>query len=425
MYPPVIASRLPFHYGWLIVAAGGLVLFACFGLARYAYAMLLPGMQAGLGLSYDRLGLIGTANFCGYLVSVVLAPYALRRFRPRPLIVCGLALIGLALLLISRSTSFWQLAILYTLAGAGGGFANIPLMLVVTYWFHRAQRGKALGLVLGGNGAGIVLAGQLMPFLNRLYGADGWRAGWLVLGTACLAAGGIVALVLRNSPAELGLEPIGPPERCEPDQFVSHERQQAGSIVLRLGLVYLAFGATFMIYGTFIVTSMVREYGLTELAAGRYWSWVGLCSLVSGVLFGGLSDRIGRRSGLALVLVVQTAAYLLVGFRLGGLWLMLSIVLYGLALFAIPTIMTAAIADYLGLARAASSFATVTLFFAAGQVVGPGLAGMLGRASGTFSGAYLLAAVVTQLACGCAWSLPRIDAGRAVAGKTETEARQQ
>lgn len=415
------SQRLPFHYGWLIVASGALVLFACFGLARYAYAMLLPGMQAGLGLPYDRLGLIGTANFSGYLVSVLLAPRVLRHMRPRPLIGCGLLLIGLALLGIAGSTAFWQVALLYTLAGLGGGFANIPLMLLVTYWFHRARRGTALGLVLSGNGAGIVLSGLLIPFLNRLYGAQGWRAGWLVLGGCCLAVAGAAALFLRNSPTELGLEPIGQPDACKPEQFVSHEERQSGLILVLLGMVYLAFGATFMIYGTFIVTSMVREYGLSEALAGRYWSWVGICSMFSGIIFGGLSDRIGRKAGLALVLLVQTVAYLLVGLKLGGPWLVLSIVLYGLAVFAIPTIMTAAIADYLGLARAASAFATVTLFFAAGQVAGPGLAGMLARASGSFSHAYLVSAGLTLLACVAALALPHCGSGRAVAGKAEQQ----
>lgn len=396
-----------FHYGWIIVIVAALVLFACFGLARYAYAMLLPGMQAGLQLSYDRMGLIGTANFAGYLLSVLLAPRALRHAAPRPLIAAGLLLIALALLAIGRCTQFWQLALLYTLAGVGGGFANIPLMLLVSYWFHRSKRGAALGLVLSGNGAGIVLAGQLVPWLNRLYGAEGWRAGWLVLGGICLLVAALALLLLRNNPAELGLEPVGQPEACPAEQFVSREQQRSGLLLTLMGLVYLAFGATFMVYGTFIVTSMVRDYGFSEVAAGRYWSWVGIFSLFSGIIFGGLSDRIGRRWGLALVLLVQSTAYLLAGLTLGGGWLVLSIVLYGLAVFAIPTIMTAAVSEYLSLARAATAFATVTLFFAAGQVLGPGLAGVLARSTGSFSAAYLLSALITLAACGCALSLPR------------------
>lgn len=395
------------HYGWVIILAGCLVLFACFGLARYAYAMLLPAMQTGLGLSYDQSGYIGTGNFIGYLLSVMLVPSALRHTTPRIAVTGGLLVISLALLAISRCTAFWQVFCLYTLAGSGGGFANIPLMQLITYWFQRSHRGRALGLTLGGNGAGIALAGVLIPLLNQAYGIEGWRTGWLVLGLICLLVTLIAGLLLRNSPSELGLEPIGTAGTCCAWQLEHRSRADDAGLLLRLGLVYLAFGATFMIYGTFMVTTMVREYSMTEAAAGAYWSWVGLFSLFSGVLFGGISDRIGRKNGLALVFLVQTAAYLLVGLQLGGGWLVASIVFYGLAVFAIPAIMAAAVADYLGLARAAAAFSTVTLFFAVGQSAGPALAGVLARMSGSFSPAYLLAAGLTTLACLCVLTLPK------------------
>lgn len=402
---PIPAPRL--HYGWIIVMTGSLVLFSCFGLARYAYTMLLPAMQQSLGLSYDQSGYIGTANFVGYLISVLLAPLALRRVPPRPCIAAALVLIGLTLIGISRCSSFLPIMGLYFLSGVGGGFANIPIMMLTTYWFHRSHRGRALGLVIGGNGAGIILAGLLIPRLNQSLGAMGWQISWLVLGLICLLVAGLAGLLLRNSPQEKGLEPIGSQESYTPAQFVSQNGKRDGSILARLGLIYLTFGATFMIYGTFIVTSMVREYGLSEAVAGRYWSWVGILSLCSGVLFGSLSDRIGRRWGLALVLLVQTAAYLLVGLQLSGTWLVTSILLYGLSVFAIPAIMTAAVADYLGLARAASAFATVTLFFAAGQSCGPALAGILARSFGSFSSSYLLAASLTCCGALLAATLPR------------------
>ena len=50
------------------------------------------------------------------------------------------------------------------------------------------------------------------------------------------------------------------------------------------------------------------------------------------------------------------------------LYEVITIVLYGLAAFAIPTIMAAAVGDYLGLARAAQAFSLVTFFFAVGLV---------------------------------------------------------
>lgn len=33
-------QKLPFHYGWTIVFTGTLILFACLGLARFAYGMM-------------------------------------------------------------------------------------------------------------------------------------------------------------------------------------------------------------------------------------------------------------------------------------------------------------------------------------------------------------------------------------------------
>jgi len=406
------ASPLRIHYGWIIVATGSLVLFSCLGLARYAYTMLLPGMQAGLGLAYKQMGFIGTANFSGYLVSVLLAPTLIRRFHPRAVITTGLVLISVCMLAISRCNGFYPVAVLYTLVGLGGGFANIPMMALVTYWFRSEQRGKAAGLVIGGNGAAIIFAGFLIPLLNRCYGTEGWRSGWLVLGLISLVVTACAATLLRNHPSELGLEPVGAPVPVSDGQLRPCERRGDGLILLRLGLLYLVFGATFMVYGTFIVTTMVREYGFSEAKAGLYWSWVGFFSLFSGVGFGALSDRIGRRHGLALVFGVQTMAYALAGIKPGTAGLVVSIVLYGLAVFAIPAIMAAAIGDYLGLSRAATAFATVTIFFAAGQTIGPAGAGLIAGTTGTFTTAYLLAALLTACAALFAATLPAPAANR-------------
>lgn len=403
----MVGGRRALHYGWIIATVGFLIIFACIGLGRYAYTMLLPSMQAGLGLPYDRMGFIGTGNFAGYLLSVILAPSLIRRYRPRAVIGGGLALITLALVAMGSSRGFFAPLVFYFLAGMGTGFANIPTMALISHWFRSSRRGLAAGLMIGGNGAAIVLAGYLIPALNRSYGADGWRAGWMVLGAVAFVVTLLAVWLVRNHPGEMGLEPLGTFASASSGQLPPREKVGDGVLLLRLGLLYLAFGATFMIYGTFIVTTMVREYGFSEARAGLFWSWAGFFSLFSGVAFGTLSDRIGRKEGLALVFAVQTAAYLLAGLGLGETGLAASIVLYGLAVFAIPAIMAAAVGDYLGLSRSASAFATITIFFAAGQTVGPALAGMIGKTSGSFSGAYLLGATITAIAMVFSLSLPK------------------
>lgn len=401
------ASRLPFHYGWVIVVVGILTVFSCLGLARFAFGMLLPAMRSGLTLGYDQMGYISTANFAGYLTAVALTPLAIRRFKARMLIVGGLLLIAACMLGISRSHGFFAVLVLYVCAGAGSGFANIPVMVLVSHWFRRERRGRAAGLMVAGSGFGIMFSGSLIPRLNETLGSEGWRTGWLVLGLVTLGCAIAAAALIRNDPADLGVEPVGRKVELPPEAIVQKERPGTARVLLLLGVLYLVFGATYMIYGTFIVTTMVVEYGFAEAKAGMFWSWVGFFSLFSGVLFGTLSDRIGRKGGLMAVFALQTVAYLLAGSGIGASALLLSVFFYGVSVFAIPAIMAVAVGDYLGLSRAAGAFSTITFFFAVGQTVGPGAAGLLAEASGTFTMSFLASAALTALAVLMTASLPK------------------
>jgi len=386
--------RLPFHYGWAIVFSGALTLFACLGMARFAFGLLLPAMHQELGLGYDQMGLISTGNFIGYLVSVALSPSLIRRFRPRAVTVGGLLMICLCMVLLSRADQLFALFLLYGLVGAGSGFANMPTMVLVSHWFRRTRRGQAAGLMIAGNGVAIVLAGLLVPLVNTAYG---WRNSWLLLGLVSLAAALVALLLVRNDPAEVGLEPCGRREEIDEGMIF---RSSGTRILLQLGFIYLIFGLTYMVYGTFMVTTLVDDFGYSEAAAGQLWSWVGFFAIFSGILFGTISDRIGRRNGIIVVYGVFTLAYLLAGLGgvlgSGALWL--SVICYGSVLFAVPTIMAALVAEYLGLERAASGFSALTLFFAAGQIAGPGSAGWLAERIGTFVPGYLVCAGLTALA---------------------------
>jgi sugar phosphate permease len=59
-------------YKWAIVSSI-LVVFSCLGLARFAFGMILPNMQIDLNLNNTQIGWIGSANFLGYLLGLLLA----------------------------------------------------------------------------------------------------------------------------------------------------------------------------------------------------------------------------------------------------------------------------------------------------------------------------------------------------------------
>ena len=77
-----------------------------------------------------------------------------------------------------------------------------------------------------------------------------------------------------------------------------------------------------------------------------------------------------------------------------------SIVIFGVTCWSIPTIMSAAVGDYMGPEQAVKAFGFITLFFGTGQIIGPALAGWLADISGNFNAAFWLCAVLTACAAG-------------------------
>jgi len=405
-------SRGSIHYGWLIVVAGNLAILACLGLGRFALGMLLPSMGASLGLDYAEMGLIGTGNFVGYLAAVIAAGTLVRRFGARFVIFSALAIVGGSMMLVGRAGGFTEVLVLYVLTGVGSGAANVPVMGLVPHWFARSQRGKAAGWIVIGSGLGIIYAGNLVPAINTAAGGDGWRTSWLVLGASALGIAALVGALLRNRPSDKGLEPIGGGEAVTGSAAppLAHPSPAARRRILgHLGAIYFLFGYTYVIYVTFIVTTLVEERGFSEVSAGQFWAWIGVLSLASGPVFGTLSDRVGRRAGLIVVFALQMTAYLFVALPLPDAFLYLSIGLFGICAWSIPGIMGAACGDYMGAEHAVAGFGTITFFFGVGQIIGPAVAGVAADAAGSFSSSFAMAAAMAAAAIALTAYLRRPD----------------
>jgi len=394
--------RRPFYYGWVIVAAGALSTIACLGFGRFALGMLLPSMAATLQLSYAQMGFISTGNFIGYLVAVLFSGAMVARFGQRKFIFFCLLLVGLTMALLSRSWTFAALLALYVLTGIGSGGANVSTMSLASAWFGKANRGKAAGFMSTGIGIAIVFAGFFIPYVNRASGAEGWRSSWLFLGSFVLVVAFLCLAILRNKPGDLGLAFPG-----ENDHGTAAGTRHTASRKLNiyrskpiyhLGAIYFLFGFTYVIYATFIVTTLVKERGMSEALAGNFWSVVGFLSLFSGPVFGSLSDKLGRKTGMVIVFSFQFLAYLLVASGLPGIFLYLSIFCYGLVAWSIPAIMAASVGDYAGPENAAKALGFITLIFGLGQISGPAIAGVLAQHSGSFSSSFYMAAALAAAA---------------------------
>ena len=360
--------------------------------------MLLPSMALDLNLSNSQSGLIGTVNFIGYLGSVLLVAKLAKRFSARSLIFFSLLLVGFSMLLISRAQSMTIITLLYFCTGIGSGFANVMTMALVLAWFVREESGKACGLVVGGSGLAILVSGQLIPLINRLYGAEGWRLNWLILALAVLFIALVTLVLIRNNPQEVGLLPYSRKKRpSTSSHFPDPGIPPKPAIIFHLGFIYFCFGLTYVIYATFFVSTLVQEMSFSEAGAGFLWSWVGILSLFSGPIFGTLSDKFGRRNSLAIVFAIQTVSYLLIAAKLANL-LFLSIFLFGISAWSIPSIMMAAVGDYVGPLKAAQVFGFITFLFGIGQISGPFLAGIMADSLGSFSYSFLMSALFTTIA---------------------------
>lgn len=394
-------SVLPFHYGWIIVVTGTCCIFACLGLGRFALGMLLPSMANTLKLTYAQMGYISTGNFVGYLSAVFISGSLAHRFGARETIFGALLLVGISMILVGQAKTFILVFCLYFLTGFGSGASNVPMMGLVSAWFAKKIRGKAAGFIVIGSGFAIIFSGRLIPFINRSLGSEGWRTSWLILGIIVIAVALLCLYLLRNRPMDVGLTPVG--EDTEGCTFNQNERFKniniyKSSVIYHLGVIYFLFGYTYVIYATFIVTTLVKERGFPESVAGNFWAAVGLFSLLSGPVFGTLSDKLGRKTGLILVFLFQFISYLLVATKLPGLFLYLSIFFFGVVAWSIPSIMAAAVGDYVGPEKAAKAFGFITFIFGIGQITGPSVAGILAEKTGSFTSSFYMAAILAAVA---------------------------
>ena len=409
MPTPPAAPRL--HYAWIVAGTGTLCVFAGLGLGRFSLGMLLPSMSSSLAFSYAQSGWVGTANFVGYLAAVLVCGPLSARLGPRRLVFAALLLMAATMLLISRARSFAPVLVLYTLTGFGSGAVNVPVMGLVARWFASAVRGRAAGFVVIGSGFAIILSGWLVPLVNRRAGAEGWRTSWALLAAIILLVALAAVALLRDRPEDLGLGVLGraapPPAEAAPRPPSPPFSSLRSPAVRLLGAIYFLFGSTYVIYATFIVTTLVKERGLSESIAGSFWSVIGFLSLFSGPVFGTLSDRLGRKAGLSVVFGLQAVAYLLVAAPLPDAALYLSIGCFGVVAWSIPSIMLAAVSDQVGPEHALSAFGFITFLFGLGQIAGPAVAGALAERTGSFRSSFAMAAALAALAIGLTARLRR------------------
>lgn len=387
------------HYAWIIAFTGALVTILAHGFGRMSYSVILPSMKDGLSLTYTQLGTIAMGNFVGYLCLAIIGGFLAARFGVRRVVFISLIIIGISLFLTGLTESFVFAFFMRLITGAGNGSSYVPIMALPAAWFVAKKRGLATGIVSGGIGVGLFLSGIILPPIISSFGKDGWRYAWFFMGIVVFILASVCYLFLRNNPQEKGLSIYGGEEEQKGGPkvtlFSAFKDIVVEPEIWKLGCVYFMYGFSYIIYLTFFVAYLTKEVGVAPVAAGRIFAVLGFFSIFCGVIWGWISDVLGRRYGSMLAYISLASSYVIFAFWKDTTGFYLSSIIFGITAWSIPTIMAAASGDAVGGRLAPAGLGFITLFFGIGQAMGPVLGGYIKDATGTFANAFMLSTAIS------------------------------
>jgi MFS family permease len=369
-----------FHYGWIIVGVGVLVKMAGLGFGRFAYPMLIPSMRESLGFNYVEMGLLSGAIMAGYFLFSLIGGLLATRFGPKRIVIASLLCGAISMFSIGRLSGFLPLLFFTFAMGAGGAGAHISMTTLPMAWFEEERLGRALGVVTGGTGLGIIVTGLLLPFLLSSLGQGAWRWCWFVLALITFAVAITASILLREKPSQTTIFSISSAKGggARP----SRERKE-GLTLRAIVVIYFIFGFAYNIYATYFVAYMVEEIGLSEKTAGNIWAIFGWMCMGSGLIWGFLSDRMGRRRALLWNHGIISLSVLMPLLFHQPFLLGFSAFLFGSTFLGTVTVIAACIGDHES-EKKASIYGLVTLIHGIGQFLGTTLGGYFKELTGSF-----------------------------------------
>ncbi|MBN2443186.1 MAG: MFS transporter [Spirochaetales bacterium] len=389
------------HYGWIILFIGLLTVTGSLGFARFGYTVILPDMKDGLSLSEIQAGDLATGNMIGYLILALFCGILASRFGPRFVIGGSMIIISLSMFITGISPDYFTALLSRILTGMGSGGANVPIMGLIAAWFVTKKRGLAAGIAVSGSSVGLLITGFSIPYILKSFPVDGWRISWFLLSGLTFLFALFCLFLLRNKPEEMKLQPVGTESGALTDGDNRGAKAKVSGLqwsliynspsVWHLACIYILFGFSYIIYATFFVRYLTNEAGFTLEKAGGLWAIIGGASIISGFIWGIVSDKLGRKYGLGIVFFLQSLCFTIFGLWKAPSGYIISSILFALTAWSIPAIMAAAAGDAVGSRLAPAALGFLTLFFGIGQALGPFTGGRIAKITGSYSLAFIIA----------------------------------
>lgn len=268
------------------------------GLDSQLVVTLVPAMTASVHVPADNGGLLVTVYALAYAVSApIFGPISDRRGRKLVLLI-GLAVLGMSTALTSEGHTFGELLAFRAAAGCGGGMVMPTLFALVGDTIPAAQRGQAMGLVMGALLSASVIGIPLGSFLA--YGTT-WPTPFWVVG---LLAGLTIAMAGTVIPPRLA--PISTP----PSLGSLYRRQLRTAFTQRP--VFFSLLSSFLwmgsLYGMFAYVGVyyTQNFDLNVASIGLIIMLGGFANMMGNIVGGRLSDAIGGRRVMVWASLVAT-----------------------------------------------------------------------------------------------------------------------
>ena len=343
--------------------------------------MILPNMQVDLSLNTTQIGLIGSANFLGYLLGLFFTGTFYAKFGPATLIKRSLLTQSFCMLIMAVSDNYLLSSFVFCIAGFFGAMANISVMTYITQIVPKAIKGKATGIIVMGIGSSIIFSGMIVPLFDKFYDEFSWRISWFSFAVIIF----IISFIIKKG-LSFPLHVI----TTSINSNYSLKKTFSDKRFLQVASIYLLFGVTYVVYMTFFILAAEVKWQVSTEVSGIFWTLLGFASLLSGPIFGAIADKLGNYKTLSLIFFIQVIAHAILSFNAPITLVWFSALLFGISAWGVPTIMAILSSELFGTTHTAKILSFVTIFFAIGQIVGPVGAGYIVDVSGDFAYTFLV-----------------------------------
>jgi len=409
-------DKSPSQYGWIIVGVSFVTLALVYGVL-YAFSVFFVALLEEFG--WSRSVGAGAFSIC-IIVSSIISPFVggmVYSIGPKKVIASGALILGVGLALCSLMQTWWQFYLFFSfIAGAGIGAAGwVPNIIIIQDWF-KEKRGLATGIIASGIGIGIMVC---VPSVQYLIIQLGWRMAYQVVALFIpLIVISMAIAFLKKPPQAPESQPaeVGISRTFNKDPLVVNEewvsRSWSVGQAIRTKQFWL-LGISFFL-GNLITQSVFThqvaffvDHGMKALLASYVVGLIGIMSLGGKILWGGLSDKIGREitytMGIACSMLSMILLILFSVFPLPAMMYFFSLFFaLGYAVTAThPPLITA---DIFGGQAFGSIFGFFMIFIGVGGAFGAWFTGFIFDLTGGYVPAFVFLILCALFACFNIWS---------------------